>query len=396
MRERVIYHLVHADAAPGNAFFSDAELVERSGLSRSTVRRALDALHREGWVSREAGRGTFAGPRLAQIGQMVQPPRSAAPGRALRLGVVIFDVAGLAEDWITPHVLAGIDEAAEEAGVTIEIVGSRSDDADVILRRLDRDRPDVLASLAAKPRDALLLRDAIRLGIPSLVMGTAHQYLGLPAVVEDNAAAARAAVGMLAEAGHERVGLLLNRWPAGWVFERQEGFERAMLDAGLDVDVPGTCWLGAADHPGVRERRVSHRDSALTRRAADEGQPGAFEPLSNAVERATAWLDRHRPTAVVAGSYIPAWAVGEASRSLGLSIPRDLSVVAFDPHPDLATWLGSARPTLVRLPLRAIGRTIARVSRSLAEGADPEAVGRVLVPFETEPGQTLAPPATRT
>ena len=385
LRERVILHLRRSGRAPGEPFLNDAELVAESGLSRSTVRRALDGLRRDGWVSREAGRGTFVGPRLARLGNMDQGEAPAA-GRAVRLGVVLFDIAALAGDWITPHVLAGIDDAADGAGVKVEMIGACEADAEAILRRLERDRPDALASLAANPRDALFLRDAARLGIPSLVVGTAHQYLGLPAVVEDNDQGARLAVRRLLDAGHERVGLVLNRWPAGWVFERQEAFERAMLDGGLDADAPGTCWVGAADHPGLGDPRHSHRNA--TRIGLGLGVPGPFD---DAAERVAAWLDRHRPTAVVAGSYAAAQILGGATRALGWAIPRDLSVVGFDPHPQAAEWLG-VRPTLVRLPLREMGRRIAGLARGLADGADPSRIGRVRVPFAFEAGDSVAAP----
>ena len=384
LRERLVGELRRRRPRPGEPFLNDGEISERTGLSRSTVRRALDGLRRDGWVSREPGRGTFVGPRLAAP----DAAPDAAPA-AVRLGVVLFDIAGLGEDWITPHVLAGIDDAAGESGVAVELLGVREDDADGLLRRLEANRPDVLASLAAKPRDALFLRDAQRLNIPSLVVGTAHQFLGLPTVVEDNPQGARLAVRQLVDAGHERVGLVLNRWPAGWVFERQESFELALEAAGLAERSAGTCWIGTADHPAYGDQWHSHRTAALA-----SPRPDAPAPFDGAAERVAAWLARERPTAVVAGSYAAIFILGRAAASLGLSIPRDLSVVGFDPHPQAAEWLG-VRPTLARLPLRAMGRRIAAASRSLAEGARPSDVGRVRVPFALEPGDSVAPPPPR-
>ncbi|MGQ9500579.1 MAG: GntR family transcriptional regulator [Anaerolineae bacterium] len=39
---------------------SENELAERHGISRATVRHALDVLERDGWIYREKGRGSFA------------------------------------------------------------------------------------------------------------------------------------------------------------------------------------------------------------------------------------------------------------------------------------------------------------------------------------------------
>jgi len=46
--------------APGSALPSEPELCVRHGLSRTTVRRALDRLEREGRISRKRGSGTYA------------------------------------------------------------------------------------------------------------------------------------------------------------------------------------------------------------------------------------------------------------------------------------------------------------------------------------------------
>lgn len=45
---------------------SENELCRLQGLTRATVRRALDVLEREGWVYREKGKGTFAATRRVE------------------------------------------------------------------------------------------------------------------------------------------------------------------------------------------------------------------------------------------------------------------------------------------------------------------------------------------
>ena len=45
---------------------SENELAARQGITRATVRRALDVLEREGWIYREKGRGSFAATRRVE------------------------------------------------------------------------------------------------------------------------------------------------------------------------------------------------------------------------------------------------------------------------------------------------------------------------------------------
>ena len=45
---------------------SENELAERHGITRATVRHALDVLEREGWIFREKGKGSFAAVRRVE------------------------------------------------------------------------------------------------------------------------------------------------------------------------------------------------------------------------------------------------------------------------------------------------------------------------------------------
>ncbi|MEM6504006.1 MAG: LacI family DNA-binding transcriptional regulator [Planctomycetota bacterium] len=377
LRDRVVNFIQEHRPAPGTPFLTDADLAVRSGLSRSTIRRALEPLQQQGWISREAGRGTFVGPRSVSIPDTTTPTASAQ--RSIRLGVLLFNIGRLTNDWITPQVMAGIDEAADSAGVRVELLGVREVDADLFSRRLERSQPDVLASLASQPRDALMLREAVRLGIKTMVVGTAHQFLCLPSVVEDNRQGMQLAIDALRDAGHERIGMVINRWPGGWVFERQEAFEQRLVLDKLDPHIPGTCWIGSSDHPAHEAHKPHDGQNAKPHQ----------DPMAGSIDQLTAWLEKTQPTAVVAGSFSAMLHIGIAARRLGWSIPRDLSVTAMDQHPLAAQWLG-VQPTLAALPLQEIGEQVARTARALADGAVIEEPVRV--PFTTQAGQSVAPP----
>ena len=111
--------------------------------------------------------------------------------------------------------------------------------------------------------------------------------------------------------------------------------------------------------------------------------------MAGSTDQLTAWLEKNRPTAVVAGSFSAMLHIGTAAKRLGWCIPRDLSVTAMDQHPLAAEWLG-VQPTLAALPLQEIGEQVARTARALADGAVIEQP--VKVPFTAQAGQSVAPP----
>src|SRR5205809_6823823 len=111
LRQQLLDHFLKIKPSAGERFLSDHELARIAGLSRPTVRRALDDLEREGWIERRPGIGTFIGPRAALSTPLVRP---STPQRTVRLALVIHMLGDLSHDWYAAGVIAGIDRAAEE------------------------------------------------------------------------------------------------------------------------------------------------------------------------------------------------------------------------------------------------------------------------------------------
>ena len=73
--------ILEGDYAPGDRLPPERELIVSLGMSRATLRRALDALEREGAIWRHVGKGTFIAARgvdsgagnLAELSQQVTP-----------------------------------------------------------------------------------------------------------------------------------------------------------------------------------------------------------------------------------------------------------------------------------------------------------------------------------
>src|SRR4051812_2570138 len=145
LRQQLINYLLRTNPPVGTKFLSDHQLARLAKLSRPTVRRALDDLHREGWIERRQGHGTFIGPRVAMPGAVRTPIADKQMRKMVRIAVVIHLAGDLRHDWYSRSIIEGIDEAAEELGVSLELLGDRVDDPKSISRRLMQTRPDVLA-----------------------------------------------------------------------------------------------------------------------------------------------------------------------------------------------------------------------------------------------------------
>lgn len=75
----------------GSRLPTEAELMRVHGVSRTTVRRALDELHERGLVSRESGRGTFvASPRIPVGLPCLYRLAAAIEGHGLRPGARVL------------------------------------------------------------------------------------------------------------------------------------------------------------------------------------------------------------------------------------------------------------------------------------------------------------------
>lgn len=360
LKERMVGFLQSEEAAPGERFLTETEVVARSGLSRSTVRRAMDDLQREGWVERQVGRGTFVGPRaeFRQPSAGVQTKsRSRATG--MRIGVFVGWQGSPVSDWYSPSVLRGIEAALEGTSASVDLLNASGESPDRLRERLEESPPDVLVCLAGNLKQILVIRDAQRLGIPIICTGSGQPELGLIRVTEDNPLAVHQAYDHLIEHGHERIGLVLPMQAHNFVFDRLHAF-RERRDQHNRFIASDVLWL----NPRVESKN-----------------------LVEEANRVLEYVDTFGYTAVISGSAETSRILGYTACHLDLSIPEQLSMVSFDQSPEMATWMGLPAPTMVAIPLDKIGREIARCAKQLR---DKQPVESALIPCELVPGETVA------
>jgi GntR family transcriptional regulator len=68
LSELLLGQIVGGQIKPHEAMLTERELIDMFGVSRITVRRALEELEHRGYIQREQGRGTFVAPARIQRG----------------------------------------------------------------------------------------------------------------------------------------------------------------------------------------------------------------------------------------------------------------------------------------------------------------------------------------
>jgi DNA-binding LacI/PurR family transcriptional regulator len=330
-----------------------ADIARRAGVTKAAVSFALNGQPGVSAATRE---------RILAIAEEIgfQPnsaARALSDGRAGAFGLVIDRPPNLLgiEPWFMQFI-AGIQ--AELAGGHAALLFSTAEDqaAEIAMYRSwwAQRRVDgvFLVDLQINDQRVLALEE---LRMPAVVIGTPLGAGSLTAVWEDDAAATVAAVEYLAGIGHRRVARVTGI-PRFWHTKiRTDAFTEATRSAGIE----SVC---------VEADYSRERGAEATR---------------------TLLRARRPPTAIIYDNDVMAISGLSAAQRLGVEVPAELSIVAWDDSPLCE---------LVHPPLTALSRDIpaygAHAVRTLAQVVSGETVGH----FQEEPpvltlrGSTGSPP----
>ncbi len=170
--------------------------------------------------------------------------------------------------------------------------------------------------------------DLAREGTPIVLIDRVVQEVQCDSVVVDNEGGAREAVDYLVANGHRRVGLLRDDSRIFTAQERLAGYRNALQSHGIDLD---------ESLVGVSPSTIEHAIEATIR----------------------LFSRRSRPTALFTVDSLMTQGALLALRSMGLSIPHDVSLVGFDDF-NLATFT-DPQITVVAQPIAEIGPLAAKL-----------------------------------
>lgn len=264
----------------------------------------------------------------------------------------------------------GVEDVAGARGFAVMLCNTdESDDEEARYLRLlvERHVDGVLLVPAGSPRASIRLLRAHK--VPLVVLDRRVPGQRVNNVRCDSEAGAYALARHLIELGHRRIGVLTGRRAISTSADRVAGVRRALEEADLTLDEALVRWGGF--NFGNANLADGHQMAESVLTATDDP-----------------------PTALFAANNFIAFGTIRALREMGLRVPDDVSVVAFD---DLPTeWVSDPFLTVAAQPAYEIGR---RAAEMMIDGlvSDGTKTGEsVVLPFEVIIRRSTAAPRSTT
>lgn len=285
----------------GDRIPSEKELAEKWNVSSITPRRALEMLRNEGYIIRQAGRGTFV---KKQVATQKKPSRDLP-----MIGIIFTDF----DDSFGIGLLNGIEEAAEG---TIDFLFRRSfgdlKKEERIIQdflRLGVDGFIILPSHATHFNAAIL--ELLVDDVPLVLIDRYLKGLGTTAVSTNNVKSAEKGAKHLFDLGHEHLTVLSP--PPSYavaIEDRIEGIFRAANEENL-----------------LRQRDIQVIDQITSTLPNSFTEPNIKKDIQLIKEHLQ---QNPEVTAIFAIEYNIALLAKEAIHQLGFHCPEDYSIICFD------------------------------------------------------------------
>jgi LacI family xylobiose transport system transcriptional regulator len=304
-----------------------SEVASRANVSVSTVSKVLN------------GRTGVSAKTRRRVEELLQDHqynrRSGKQQPAPLLEVLCYEI----DSPFANDLLASIDQVARRRRIGMVLTGATERHlpeptwVDDVLRRQPMGIILVACVLPARDKQRLRSRN-----IPLVMLDPAgNPGPDVPSIGSADWNGGYLATRHLIELGHRRIGIITGPPGMRASTARLSGYRAALDSAGLES-------------------------------APELIRPGEFHHADGLTEGRALLSLRNRPTAIFASSDLYALGVYEAARSLGLSIPGDLSVVGYDDL-RIAQWAGPPLTT-IHVPLLAMAEQAVELVTRLADEPD--------------------------
>ena len=239
--------------------------------------------------------------RLAE--QMGYVPDSSAQGLRTKTSKLFGLIVPAMTDPVFSRVVLAIEEHAHELGYDILLAHTlnKVEREESCIRRMLSRRVDGLfvSPVYRLEPEAKIYQDLLLRKVPTVLLGAPAQFCSQFASVQvDDIAASQAATRHLLELGHRHIAYLTGPLAAPWAQARYEGYQRALREAGMEVD----------------DKMVFQAGSTI-----DDGVKAALQMMN----------ENCRATAVQAVNDLVAIGCANALLNQGVKIPHERSIVGF-------------------------------------------------------------------
>lgn len=303
----------------GDKLDSENELGQRFGMSRQTVRRALNELMQEGMVESRRGSGTYV---------VYQPGKKRTPTHNIGVITTYLDT------YIFPSIVHGIESVLTQNGYAMQLA--------LTYNKLESERK-AISSMLEKGVDGIIIEPtksglpspnlsfyhkALQENIPMILINGYYPDLPAPHVALDDRKAAYMATDYLIHMGHRNIfGIFKLDDYQGRL--RYAGYLDALTNAGLEMRDEHVRWFSTEDFESFRT--------------------GAECGMGRRIEECTAVLCYNDEIAL--------W-VMDLLENRGIEVPQAMSVISID-NSDLAKLCRVAL-TSVAHPMSQLGSTAAQ------------------------------------
>ncbi len=343
VREFVLDQMLSERLKVGEALPTESLLAESLGVGRNTVRQALGGLVSEGYIQRVPGRGVF-------VAKEVQ-------------GLILPDVRGA----LYPSLIKGFGEVASDSHHPIVIYETNNEmtrQGDAILQMIDRRVTGVAIVPTTEGIKPYQLRQLEEHGIPFVLCHRGMDDLEATVITWAWGEVGRVAAHAIYKKGHRRmafVGFMRYRYTQLY----EQAFRQTLKEYGLEIP----------------ESRVLYNEHFLNP-ASDDQARAELTTMLHAVDR---------PTAIFANDLDVAERIYLEAIRLGMSVPEDLSIVAFG-----GKWReGSIREQLAAVVIDEVelGRRAAKVLDDLQGNPSAQVeYKQMIMPLEFTASRSLAEP----
>jgi DNA-binding LacI/PurR family transcriptional regulator len=354
LRAYLVRHLQEGKLKAGEVLPTEQKLAELAGMSRNTVRQALEQLERQGLIRRTRGRGTFI--------------HESAMDR-LKTSVDLFGlVLPETRGGFYPSLQRGFHEEASASKHQVIVTETDNDplcQADALLQLMDKDVAGIAIVPSTNPASAAhQIRPVQERGIPVVFCHRSIPGATAPLVTFAAADVGRLAGIAMGRHGHRTIAMLSGT-RAGLSPQYELGLRKGI------ESFEGSLPPGNVRHGNASRMTLEH-EQFIER---------FLEELCSAADRPTAIFCTFDSDAEVA--YL-------ALARLGIRVPEDVSLVGFG-----GTWRGSALTrmlTSVVVEEEEVGRRAARLLHEMKLGQrEIYDANEIVLPVALSDGQTLGP-----